>query len=378
MGLLGDDTARDLRGSLLEQRQLIAIESFPQKDDPKRRVFPEAKLPCTVFVVGGEPFDTYIAIRVHPTQFIEFATDTLYVKPTDIRSLSPENMSIPSCTQRDWQLAVGISANDHIGRLGEVCTAYQGEVNETSDGKKGYIARDPQSGPQVLRGSNIGLYTVREASQGTPMFLRKSKFLDGKPGSIKATHHRDFRVGWQEGSPQNNFRRIIAAMIPQGQFCNHAINYIPKQDCQISLDLLLALLNSKIYDWYFRLTSTNAAVSHYQIYSLPIPSFIEDPTPMNLRANLTNGKWDELVSQLVSACRIPGQLPKSVVYVLEEMSSRIQDIESSRTLTSRADRSHLSPESQLIQDAIDKVLFHSFGLPEVDARYIEERLAEML
>ncbi len=378
MGLLGDDTARNLRSSLLEHRQLMAIESFPQKDDPKRRVFAEAKLPCTVFVIRGEHSGTSIAIRVHPAQFIDSNADILYVKPTEIRSLSPENMSIPSCTQRDWQLAVGISTNDHIGRLGEVCTAYQGEVNETADGKKGYIARDPQSGPQVLRGSNISLYTVREASQGMPMFLRKSKFLDGKPASIKATHHGDFRVGWQEGSPQNNFRRIIAAMIPQGEFCNHAINYIPRQGCQISLDLLLALLNSKIYDWYFRLTSTNAAVSHYQIYSLPMPSFIEGPCPTSWQANFKNGKWDELANQLVSACGMPGQLPQSVAHILERMSQNIQDIESSRTLASRADRSSLAPESQLIQDAIDRVLFHSFGLTGDDARYIEERLTVML
>ena len=66
MGLLGDDTARELRSSLLEHRQIMAIESFPQKDDPKRRVFTEAKLPCTVFVIRGKPSGASIAIRVHP------------------------------------------------------------------------------------------------------------------------------------------------------------------------------------------------------------------------------------------------------------------------------------------------------------------------
>ena len=210
------------------------------------------------------------------------------------------------------------------------------------------------------------------------MFLKKAKFIDGKPGSIKATHHKDFRVGWQEGSPQNNFRRIIAAMIPRGEFCNHAINYIPRQDCQISLDLLLALLNSRIYDWYFRLTSTNATVSHYQIYSLPTLSLVEGSCPTNWQTNFKEGQWDELVDQLFSACRIPGQLPKGVASTLEAMSSKIQAIESSRALTSRADRSRLAPESQPIQDAIDKVLFHSYGLSEDDARYIEKRLTEML
>ena len=156
-----------------------------------------------------------------------------------------------------------------MGRLGDHCRAFQGEVNETTDGKKGFISKDPATGPQVLRGSNLGLYTVRAASQGTAMFLNRDKFLAGKPASVKRNHHQTSRVGWQESSAQNNFRRIIAAMIPEGQFCNHKINYFPKEESSIALDLLLALLNSKISDWYFRLISTNAAVSHYQLYALP-------------------------------------------------------------------------------------------------------------
>ena len=48
-----------------------------------------------------------------------------------------------------------------------------------------------------------------------------------------------------------------------------------KKECSIALDLLLALLNSKISDWYFRLISTNAAVSHYQLYALRVPTIVE-------------------------------------------------------------------------------------------------------
>ena len=95
-------------------------------------------------------------------------------------------------------------------------------------------------------------------------------------------------------------------MVPEGQFCNHKINYIPKRDSRISLDLLLALLNSKLSDWYFRLTSTSAAVSHYQIYALPAPTVVEGSCPENWIAALESGKWDELSAQLTSACGAAG------------------------------------------------------------------------
>ena len=53
MPLLGDDQARGIRQLILTSRELRNVESFPQKDDPNNRVFPEAKLSTTVFVARG-------------------------------------------------------------------------------------------------------------------------------------------------------------------------------------------------------------------------------------------------------------------------------------------------------------------------------------
>ena len=378
MGLLGDAASRGVRRLLLGEKQLVAFESFPQKDDPTRRVFVDAKLSCALFVARGAFQDTTIAVRTHVSQEIDAFGETLSVKPTEVLSLEPENVPIPSCTQRDWDIAVRLWSHGKVRKLGEYCRAYQGEVNETTDGRKGFVSNDPLDGPQVLRGSNLGLYTVREPSQGTAMFLRTDEFLAGKPGSVKATHHRMARVGWQESSAQNNFRRIIAAMIPEGQFCNHKINYFPQNDSSVPLELVLALLNSKLADWYFRLISTNAAVSHYQLYSLPAPTIVGESDSLARNIETEAGRWHELADQLVAACEVTGEMPGEVASVIQNMALRICEIEACRTLTSRADRSHLAPESQPIQDAIDRVLFRYFGLSDEDASYIENRLAVML
>ena len=210
------------------------------------------------------------------------------------------------------------------------------------------------------------------------MFLNRDKFLAGKPASIKANHHQTSRIGWQESSAQNNFRRIIAAMIPAGQFCNHKINYFPEEDCSIALDLLLALLNSKISDWYFRLISTSAAVSHYQLYALPVPTIVEADDSEDWSGEFEHGRWDEIADQLIAACKVPAELPKQVALAIEMMSRKLRGFESSRVLTNRSERSRLASESQPIQDAIDKVLFHCYGLSDDDALYVERRLSEML
>ena len=377
MGLLGDAPARGIRQLLLKTMQLTVVESFPQKDNPSRRVFSEAKLSCVLFAAIKRSTDDAIMLRVHPAQFVEASTDHLSVKPTEILSLDRENMPIPLCTQRDWAI-VGSLIHNRTKCLRDFCTAFQGEVNETTDTKKGNLSSDPASGPQVLRGSNLGLYTVRHASQGSAMFLRKAKFLSDKTTSLRASHHLDARVGWQESSAQNNFRRIIAAMIPEGNFCNHKINYFPKSGCQFPLDFLIALLNSKISDWYFRLISTSAAVNHYQLYALPAPVIADGACPLGWRVSLEAEKWEELSTQLRAACTRPGEMPAEVALAIEYMSIRVREIEADRKMNNRAERSHLAPESQPIQDVIDRVLFRCYGLSDDDADYIERRLGEML
>lgn len=380
MALLGDDQSAKVRRLLLEKTGLTVIESFPQKDDPNNRVFPEAKLATAIFVTKANVAGASFTVRTNQGRLIQSSSSLLRLVPTEIIKFDSENVTIPSCTQRDWDLAMRLISHERIMRLGYYCHASQGEVNETTDGKKGFISSNPRDGVPILRGSNICLYVTREASQGEDIFLRKQKYLRGKPDSVKALHHEQRRVGWQESSPQNNFRRIIAASIPRGEFCNHKINYVPESDSKIELDFLLAILNSKVSDWFFRLGSTNAAVSHYQIYNLPAPTLRPQANGKIIEWQLYSDKaqWFEVASILSAELTEPGVMPGNIAEAMAEMSRLIQKLEKKRALKNRTERSQLAAESQPIQDAIDTLLFRCYGFSDVDAGYVSQRLEEML
>jgi hypothetical protein len=260
MALLGDDQSAGVRRLLLEKTGLIAIESFPQKDDPHHRVFPEAKLSTAIFVARAKQASQRFNVRTHAGRDMDSSSSILRVAHSEVLAFDPENTAIPSCTQKDWDLVARLLTSKSILRMTEVAKSFQGEVNETNERIKGNMISDPEA-PVVLRGSNICLYVVRAASQGEDVRLHVRRFLKGKQKDTKAFAYEYERVGFQRSAPQNNFRRIIAARIPRGSFCFDTISYITEKSTHIDLDLLLALLNSKILDWYFRLGSTNSKVN---------------------------------------------------------------------------------------------------------------------
>ena len=179
MALLGDDQAAGVRRMLLEKTGLIAIEAFPQKDDPYNRVFQEAKLSTTIFVTRPKPTGLLFKIRTHSGRLIDDKSSTLQVKPSEILLFDPENGSIPSCSRRDWELAIRILTLKKINRMFRIAQSFQGEVNETNERNKGTLTSHLQA-PIPLRGANICMYAVRDPSQGEDIRLDVKKFLSNK------------------------------------------------------------------------------------------------------------------------------------------------------------------------------------------------------
>ncbi len=386
MPILGDDQAADLRRAMFDAGRLVSIDAFPQKDDPRRRVFPEAKLSTAVFVMrktsNAAERKARFTSRVHPGRELTEVQAELQLSTAEIPLYDPANLTIVSCSQADWDLAARIKRSGRLTRLEQFAEFFQGEVNETNERAKGNISYDEADGQLVVRGAGICLYVLRPASQGKDFYVVTKRFLCNRDPGSKAFHHQHARVGVQESSPQNNFRRIIATFIPAGEFCNHTVNYCPAHRSQIDLRLLLCLLNSKLAEWYFRLGSTNAHVSHYQLANLPMPKFA-DGIPSNARQRdavlrkLSAGQVDaafELLHPLLADAPFDPLLRDALIAAVD----RITDLEQRRGEISRTARSALAPTAQPFQDFIDRILFQMAGLTADEITGLEQRLAKML
>lgn len=391
MAILGDDQAAEIRRALFSEGTFTLIEAFPQKDDRHRRVFEQAKLSTAAFVyqkcAPAQADNMVFTSRVHPGREIEPNSPQLRMRRAEVPLYDPKNCTLVSCSQEDLDLAVRIMQSGRLRRMGEVAKFFQGEVNETIQRKQGTISRwsDTRFHKLVSRGANVCLYRLRKASQGNDIYLDVPAFLSGSSEESKAFHHQQTRIGLQESCPQNNFRRIIAAFIPSGEFCNHTVNYSPQNACDVDLRVLLAVLNSKLTDWYFRMGSTNAHVSHYQLANLPFPCFHESSAKVHsgLVLKVTNA-LESRKSSVDAAFQLVAPLTKTAPFdpVLGEVMvaavERIEAIELKRGEIARRERSALAPEAQRYQDFIDRLLFAMAGLSPQEAASLEDRLKRML
>lgn len=384
MAILGDKITADIRRQILSVADFTSVDAFPQKDDPKRRVFPEAKLSTTAFtlVKSFPPNNAAFKSRSHPAQFIDEASPSTALSASQLSLYDPVNSTIITCSQTDWDIATRIMQTGRLERLCTIAEFAQGEVNETVQREKGTLAT-ARTGQLVVRGSAICLYVPRETSQGDDLWIDREKFLNGKDNNSKAFDYRHRRVGWQESCPQNNFRRIIASLIPSGEFCNHKINYLSEPSSKHPIEFVLALLNSQLADWYFRIGSTNAAVSHYQIGNLPSPIFAPTKSGADrqlfgtAKAAFDTQKFDQTLALLTPACQSP-PFPLAIRDIIIAATERIIAIEQNRGPISRSDRSHLDPRAQPYQDLIDQLFFRLAGLSPAESAALEARLTTML
>jgi len=387
MAVLGDEQSSGIRRRAVEVGVFTGVEAFPQKDNAAKRVFQEAKLSTAVFTLvksrSPELDAQGFLSRVHPGSQIEQSSSSLRLTTHEIPLYDPLNFTIVSCSQVDWNLATRIMSTGRLMRLQSLVEFFQGEINETNERAKRTLITDIARGRLVVRGASICLYVTRNASQGADMLVDVEKFLRGKGVETKAYHHQQPRIGLQQSSPQNNFRRIITAFVPAGEFCNNTINYCPANKCSVDLRFVLGLLNSKLAEWYFRLGSTNAHVGIYQIYNLPCPIFadtleaVDEAVQDKALSALTSGDTEQVFA-LIQEFLINAPFSPTVRAVIIEAVNRIIAIEESRGEISRAARSALAPDARPYQDLIDKLFYEMAGLTEVEATALEDRLAHML
>lgn len=282
---LGDNSAKLLREYFLTNQKIIQIDSFPERDNHKKRVFEAVKMSVCILVSNKEKVGDYsFRLNVWDSKYMDNGFTVDYSK-TEIQKFDPVSLQIPLLDRNEKSLFSKVYNHPHAP-----ISCIEGELNMTFHKK--YFCAD-SNGPKIIKGAAIQRYHITDnLSQGKVEYLNENLYLKDFGSSKKSNHHKSPRLVLQGITGVDDRRRLIMTYLPDGFYCANSCNYILSNDSNYRLNYLLGLYNSKLINWIFKKTSTNSNVNCYEIENLPIPSMLQS----NVQTML---KVDELVDNIL-------------------------------------------------------------------------------
>jgi adenine-specific DNA-methyltransferase len=154
-----------------------------------------------------------------------------------------------------------------VVRLGEISdfTVSRGEINQTIYRKYIKIKSDMDS---LLKGVEVGRYHLNEKlSQGYREWFDEKTFLNenSEKPVVKCR-----RIATQRITGVDERLRIVATIVePKTYFADSTNSITIILNSKYCLKYLLGLLNSTLFQWRFKLTSTNNNIGTNELNSMP-------------------------------------------------------------------------------------------------------------
>lgn len=284
---IADQQATLLRKEVIDNHRIITIDSFPERDSKKKRVFPSVKMSVCVLLMQKTGEQSPFVVNFWNDKYKSSGTSVLYTAQ-NIKNIDSKDYCIPRIEQRSIPLAIKLRK---FGKIPLKC--YEGELNMTFHK---HFFNDDSTNPAILKGAAIQRYYIAyKMSQGKIEYLDEDWYLSENT-SEKSRHHEVERIAMQGMTGANDKIRLVMTIVPPGVYLANSCNYIlPTQELPASY--LLGLLNSKLLNWYFRCFSTNSNVNGYEVEDFPMPKANEKQKQIII----------DLVNKILEAKRInPG------------------------------------------------------------------------
>jgi Alw26I/Eco31I/Esp3I family type II restriction m6 adenine DNA methyltransferase len=279
LALVDDYSCARTRAYLLDNSHFLALECFPQKDNANDRIFEDAKLSTCVLIFSTPGPTEAFFVRTYRGKYFTENAKTAYVTYEQIKVMDPDVLPIPLVTQAEWDLAIRIHTTVPAQRVSEFAALSRGEMNQTIFSE--YITGNANH-VEMIKGVEIDRYAEHwYLSQGEKQWFDEISYY-AKTKIPKAIPN--FRIGIQRITGIDENTRLRATLYRRRVYFADSTNSVASGD-ESRLYFLLALLNSRLFNWRFKLNSTNNNVSTNELDRLPVRK-IKVTTEHDKRAQL--------------------------------------------------------------------------------------------
>jgi len=252
--ILSDKTCTNLRSHILLSHNLLSVKTIEEDSD-----YVDAKQSLSAILIHKGSGTKTINIVKNYTQNPMLSVD---VDVADILSLSSNKAIIP-ISKDEYDDIKMLSKFPTIADLPFIHN-YRGELDLTANKKS---ISSQESAYKLIRGRNIAYYSL---SNTESIDYVSKEFVD-QTNKKRYIHHA--RLACQQIANMKKDRRVTFALVPENYVLGNSCNfiYIEENNYDIDLYAMLGLLNSKLINWYFKLTSSNNHINNYEIDNFPVP-----------------------------------------------------------------------------------------------------------
>jgi len=196
---------------------------------------------------------------------------TLKLKRSQLKSLS-ETYQIPIFKEmeKEWKILDKLAKYPTFGNVNNgkpIGTIGVGHLDETIDKK---FMNEKRTGDLIIRGVHIRRYFVDISPEGEqPRWVKKKEFLKHKPTAKQVLDWNPKIIG-REMVHRDETRKLHFVLYHENGVLSNAVRFLLLEHKEFDNRFILALLNSQLLDWHFRLFSQTYHVKPYELLFLPI------------------------------------------------------------------------------------------------------------
>jgi Alw26I/Eco31I/Esp3I family type II restriction m6 adenine DNA methyltransferase len=271
--LLCDSSSRKLRQMILHNYNILGIDDFSEKAN----VFEGVTQAVCIFRFDKSKRSLSVPIAMHESNSIsEIGEFYNQLSLEMIESVSGNHLNIPRVPSQSWEMLEKIHRWPSVSEISWIINR-RGELDLTA--YKQFITQK-ETDTRLIRGNHIGRYSIKWDCKSKECYVHRDDFLRALGASNKINDTVRPRIAGQQICNMVQKWRLKFGLIEPNTILGNSCNYLAvngTDDNQKNLMFLLAIMNSHLLNWRFKITSTNNHVNNNEIDMLPIPN----PESMN-------------------------------------------------------------------------------------------------
>jgi Alw26I/Eco31I/Esp3I family type II restriction m6 adenine DNA methyltransferase len=267
---LADHRSARFRQFLLDSHSVRELDLVPED----AHLFAGVNQPTCILVAQAHRPTSRVRVRrqVRMPSDLRSKPDVEFTRRL-ILAVDPVERRIPNCSSADLELLRAMHEHPRLGEHPWIVNL-RGELDLTSHG--GYVRPAPPGEP-LVRGDQIERFRA-DLPSDKHRWVDESFLLEGI-SPPKAAFVPQPRIVLRQCSYLRKPNRISGSLVQPGHVVANSCNFLAVDasaatalDRESSLLYLLGIINSRLIDWRFRMTSSTNHVGNYELAALPIPA----------------------------------------------------------------------------------------------------------